>query len=64
MDLTDYRALSKSLNEELYRVRTTQQASGHALDRVRQFLGLDLIRNEHPSDTAKRIEKSIGDSRK
>lgn len=52
-------ARRNNLNDELYRVRTTQQAAAHALDRVRQYLGLDLIHGEHPSDTARRIELAI-----
>ena len=48
-----------NLSEELYRVRTTQQAAAHALDRIRQFLKLDLIQSEHPADTATRIERAI-----
>lgn len=43
------------LQAELHRCRTTETASAHALDVVRQHHGLPLIPGEHPSDTAKRL---------
>lgn len=44
-----------TLQAELHRCRTTETASAHALDVVRQHHDLPLIPGEHPSDTAKRL---------
>lgn len=49
----------REIYSELYRVRTSHQAAAHALDVVRQELQLDLIHEEHPMDTAKRILTSM-----
>jgi hypothetical protein len=65
-DMTDgvvQRRSRKTLNAELYRVRTTQQAAAHALDTLRQHYGLDLIDGEHPMDTAKRIREAVTPNR-
>lgn len=55
----DQHKILRTLSDELTRVRTTENASAHALDCIRQELKLDLIDGEHPSDTAKRISKEI-----
>lgn len=47
------------MDNEIYRLRTTNTAAAHALDCLRQFFGLDLIPGEHPADTRKRIEQEI-----
>ena len=59
MTVLDKDKLIKTLSDELYRVRSVEGASAHALDCLRQELGLDLIRSEHPQDTLKRIRKQI-----
>jgi hypothetical protein len=56
MDHSQMLSRLNNLNDELYRVRTNQQAAAHALDCLRQDLGLDLIQQEHPMDTYKRIK--------
>lgn len=48
---------NKELEAEILRLRTTETASAHALDRLRQFFCLDLIPSEPPSNTAHRIEE-------
>ena len=53
-----------ALEEELYRVRTTQAAAAHALDTVRQYCNLPLIDDEHPGDTAHRIRMVLQRLRK
>lgn len=50
---------SSILQSELYRCRTTENAAAHALDTLRQDLGLQLIDGEHPMDTVERIKKKI-----
>lgn len=47
----------KNLQEELLRVRTTETASAHALDIIRQELGISLKQNEHPANLLIRIRK-------
>lgn len=46
-----------SLNEELNRVRSVHVNSAHALDCLRQDLGLELISGEHPMDLYKRLKE-------
>lgn len=45
----------KTLQEELIRVRITERSAAHALDNIRQDLGLSLIQFEHPARTRDRI---------
>ena len=60
--LRQERERNKTLSKELYRVRTTENASAHALDCLRQELGLDLVEGEHPQTTLKRIREKIKSS--
>ncbi len=52
----------RGLEDELHRCRTMETASAHALDTLRQDLGLDLIRDEHPSQLVTRIMQYIDDN--
>jgi hypothetical protein len=54
----DY-ARRKDAEAEILRLRTTETDSAHALDRIRQYLGLELIPQEHPAQTANRIEATL-----
>lgn len=49
----------KILEEEILRLRTTETASAHALDIIRQHLKLDLLPQEHPATLGNRIVKAI-----
>lgn len=49
-------------DEELLRIRTTENASAHALDVLRQTLGLPLIDSEHPMDLQNRIMGQVMES--
>lgn len=53
---------AKATEAEIARIRTTEHASAHALDCVRQHLSLDLISDEHPNATLNRILKRISDA--
>ena len=61
--LTELRDALRDREAELYRVRSTEAASAHALDRVRQHLGLDLRPIEHPGNLALRIMQAIDEAR-
>jgi len=49
----------QELEAEILRLRTTETASAHALDVLRQQLGTDLVPNEHPSDLCLRLSEEI-----
>ena len=48
----------KDLETELLRVRTTETASAHALDVLRQELGVELRQSEHPSTLRVRLREA------
>lgn len=50
---------ARDAQAEILRLRTTETAAAHALDGIRQFLGLDLVEGEHPSQTRVRVEAAI-----
>lgn len=51
-------AENAALRDELLRCRTTEMASAHALDVVRQAAQVDLIPGEHPAELGNRINTS------
>jgi len=49
--------MNKYLQDELHRCRTTETTAAHALDSLRQDLGLPLIDGESPMSTVSRIKQ-------